>query len=33
VDIWLIALMLALGASTWGLIVLFDRLLRHTGKP
>jgi hypothetical protein len=32
-DIWLIALMLVLGASTWGLIVLFDRLLGHTVKP
>lgn len=26
-DFWLIALMLALAACTWGLIVLFDRLL------
>ena len=26
-DAWLIVLLLALGASTWGLIVLFDRLL------
>ncbi len=26
-DIWLIGLLLALGASTWGLIILFDRLL------
>ena len=26
-DVWLIALLLALGASTWALIVLFDRLL------
>jgi hypothetical protein len=26
-DLWLIALMLALGAASWGLIVLFDRLL------
>ncbi len=29
-DFWLIALMLGLGASTWGLIVLFDRLLGHS---
>jgi hypothetical protein len=26
-DVWLIVLMLGLGASTWGLIVLFERLL------
>jgi hypothetical protein len=33
-DVWLIALMLGLGASTWGLIVLFDRLLgRRAGAP
>jgi hypothetical protein len=33
-DISLIVLLLALGASTWGLIVLFDRLLgQRVGKP
>jgi hypothetical protein len=30
-DIWLIALLLALGASTWGLVILCDHLLSQRG--
>jgi hypothetical protein len=30
-DIWLIALLLALGASTWGLVILCGHLLGQRG--
>jgi hypothetical protein len=30
-DLWLVALLLTLGASTWGLVVLFERLLGRRG--
>jgi hypothetical protein len=32
-DVWLIALLLGLGVSTWALTVLFDRLLGPGAGP